>query len=119
MSRLDPHLMTVLRYVERNALRANLVETAEQWRWGSLRWRTASHPPFRLTASPIELPTWWKGFVNQPQTAAELAEIRTSVNRQRPFGDPEWVLQQARDADLAQSLSPRGRPRKRRRGTVS
>ena len=32
----DEHLLTVLRYVERNALTAGLVERAEQWRWGSL-----------------------------------------------------------------------------------
>jgi len=31
----DGHLLTVLRYVERNLLRANLVEAAEDWRWGS------------------------------------------------------------------------------------
>src|SRR5438876_1781806 len=34
----DEHLYAVLRYVERNALRAGLVERAEDWRWGSL-WR--------------------------------------------------------------------------------
>src|SRR5436305_551738 len=32
----DDHLLTVLRYVERNPLRANLVQAAEQWRWSSL-----------------------------------------------------------------------------------
>ena len=32
----DEHFLTVCRYVERNALRANLVERAEDWRWGSL-----------------------------------------------------------------------------------
>src|SRR6516225_1361838 len=32
----DDHLYTVLRYVERNALRANLVKRAEDWRWSSL-----------------------------------------------------------------------------------
>ena len=32
----DGHLLTVCRYVERNALRADLVERAEGWRWGSL-----------------------------------------------------------------------------------
>ncbi len=31
----DEHLLTVLRYVERNPLRAKLVEAAEDWRWGS------------------------------------------------------------------------------------
>ena len=34
----DEHFLTVCRYVERNALRAELVSRAEQWRWGSL-WR--------------------------------------------------------------------------------
>ncbi len=32
----DKHFLVVCRYVERNALRAGLVERAEQWRWGSL-----------------------------------------------------------------------------------
>jgi putative transposase len=37
----DSHFLTVCRYVERNALRAELVGRAEDWRWGSLwRWRT-------------------------------------------------------------------------------
>ena len=31
----DDHLYTVLRYVERNSVRANLVEKAEAWRWSS------------------------------------------------------------------------------------
>jgi putative transposase len=32
----DGHLVTVLRYVERNALRAELVSRAEDWKWSSL-----------------------------------------------------------------------------------
>ena len=32
----DDHMLTVCRYVERNALRAGLVDRAELWRWGSL-----------------------------------------------------------------------------------
>jgi putative transposase len=31
----DEDLYAVCRYVERNALRANLVERAEEWRWRS------------------------------------------------------------------------------------
>jgi putative transposase len=39
----DEHLFTVARYVERNALRAKLVEQAEEWQWCSLyRWRRGS-----------------------------------------------------------------------------
>jgi putative transposase len=112
----DHYLFTVLRYVERNAQRAKLVSRAEEWRWGSLNWRAARPAPLDLTAPPIELPIYWPELVNQPQTAAEVAAIRTSVNRQRPFGDPEWVERKAQDAGLAQSLIAVGRPRKSRCG---
>jgi putative transposase len=32
----DEHFYTVMRYAERNALRANLVGCAEEWPWGSM-----------------------------------------------------------------------------------
>ena len=117
MAQCDQHLLTVARYVERNALRAGLVSRAEDWKWGSLCWRLASRPPVALTRMPVELPSWWKDFVNQPQTAAELAEVRQSVNKQKPFGEPGWILERAREADLEQALGSPGRPRKRRSGT--
>jgi putative transposase len=35
----DDHLRTVLRYMERNALRAELVARAKEWKWSGLpRW---------------------------------------------------------------------------------
>ena len=114
----DHYLLTVMRYVERNALRAKLVHRAEDWRWGSLRWRCNSGTPVALEAPPIELPRWWAEFVNQPMTAAELEAVRTSVNRQRPYGDPEWIQEQAREGGLDQSLTSVGRPRRIRSGTV-
>ena len=110
----DHHLLTVMRYVERNALRAKLVERAEDWEWGSLAWRRAKAPPLQLAQSPVPLPSYWRQLVNEPQTEAELAEIRTCVNRQRPFGAMEWVQHQAIEMGLTQSLSPMGRPRRKR-----
>jgi putative transposase len=105
--------------VERNASRANLVKRAEQWRWGSLRWRMLDSAPVTLTTPPIELPLWWAGFVNTPQTAAELDAIRTSVNRQRPYGDDDWVKRAANRGFLRQTLRSAGRQRRRRSGTDS
>jgi putative transposase len=110
----DHHLLTLMRYVERNALRANLVERAEDWAWGSLAWRRTSVPAVHLTESPVPLPSYWRHLVNEPQTAVELAEIRTCVNRQRPFGAEEWVARQASELGLEQSTAPIGRPRKSR-----
>src|SRR5207253_4674878 len=43
----NEHLLTVLRYVERNALRANLVERAELWPWTSLHhWLKSDRPSY-------------------------------------------------------------------------
>jgi putative transposase len=57
----DEHLLSVLRYVERNPLRAGLVSRAEAWRWGSL-WRRMHNdvePAIVLTNSPIALGSDW------------------------------------------------------------
>ena len=110
----DHHLLTVLRYVERNALASNIVERAEDWVWGSLNWRGSHSAPIALTPAPIDLPRWWVDFVNQPMTAAELQAVRESAYRQRPFGSPEWVEAAARESGMEQSLAPIGRPRRER-----
>ena len=89
----DAHLLAVMRYVERNALRAGLVQRAEHWRWGSLDWRRAARPPIPVAESPILLPEDWLEWVNQPQTEAELDALRKCLNRQRAYGDARWVKQ--------------------------
>src|SRR6188768_4585641 len=109
----DAHLLTVLRYVERNALSANLVRRAEEWEWGSLYWRMHDCAPFALEESPVPLPGNWRDYVNAPQTADEVAAIRTCVNRQSPFGAPDWVSRKAVEFGLEKSLAPLGRPRKK------
>lgn len=112
----DLHFLIVLRYVERNALRANLVARAEEWEWGSLRWRNGGNSPLALADSPVALPPDWVTRVNSPQTEEELAAVRNSVNRQSPFGEPEWTARTAEELGLEQSIAPRGRPRGSRRG---
>ena len=48
----DEHLYAVARYVERNALRANLERRAEQWRWGSFyRWQRGAAEDRELLAA--------------------------------------------------------------------
>lgn len=104
----DAHLLTVLRYVERNPLRARLVKRAENWRWSSL---SRPKAPF-LHECPVPLPRGWVARVNAPETALALAALRNSVNRTTPFGSPAWVRRTARRLGLESSLRPRGRPRK-------
>ena len=109
----DQHLLTVLRYVERNPLRANLVARAEQWLWSSARyWDNAASRANYLVPGPVPRPRDWLKWVNQPVTAGEVEALRQCVQRGRPFGDVAWVARTAKDLDLGSTLRPRGRPRK-------
>ncbi len=106
----DAHFLTVARYVERNALRAELVARAEEWRWSSL-WQRAHGGTRWLSAWPMERPRDWVGRVNAPETAAELEAVRCSVQRGRPFGTESWQGRMARQLGLEATLRPRGRPK--------
>lgn len=108
----DRHLLTVMRYVERNALRAGLVSRAEDWAWGSLGWRRRGTAGDLLSSPPVPLPSDWLDRVNAPQTVQELADLRACVNRQRPYGDDAWVKTATVALGLESSLRRRGRPRK-------
>ncbi|WP_145418776.1 transposase [Planctomycetes bacterium K23_9] len=110
----DEHFLTVCRYVERNPLRANLVKRAEQWRFGSLhRWENnCDKAPKLLSAWPQRRTPAWTKHVNQAFSDKELAAIRTSVQRGRPFGNIEWVEKLADQHGLWSTIRPRGRPQK-------
>jgi putative transposase len=108
----DEHLLTAVKYVERNPVRAGLVERAEQWSWGScfVR-RNRRHELHRLLSPwPVEQPADWLKRVNQPQTPQEEAALEQHIARGRPFGQERWVMQTVKRLGLEQTLRPRGRP---------
>lgn len=108
----DGHLLTVMRYVERNALRAGLVERAEDWAWGSLAWRRRGKWQDLLAPPPCTLPTNWLAWVNAPQTIEELAALRACVNHQRPYGSESWTTRERARWTQQHTVRRRGRPRK-------
>lgn len=109
----DDHFLTVARYVERNALRAQLVPRAEEWPWGSLWWRVHGDPKQTawLSGWPMDQPHNWVAQVNRAQTASELEALRVSVQRGRPFGEESWVRRMAKRFGMESTLRPRGRPK--------
>lgn len=114
----DEHFLTVCRYVERNALRANLVPRAEDWRWSSLAVRRMTPAQAKrnevplLADWPVDRPRDWLRAVNAAQSEEELDALRRAVQRGRPFGTPVWEKQAATRLGLQSTLRPRGRPRK-------
>jgi putative transposase len=85
-------LLTVLRYVERNPVRAGLVSRAEHWRWSSAGRGGAAGQSKRpaLHDWPIARPRKWLEWVNQALTDAELTAVRQSVAKGSPYGSEAW-----------------------------
>jgi putative transposase len=108
----DEHYFILCRYVERNALRANLSQTAEEWRWSSLWHSLHESGQGLLDAGPLPRPTGWVNLVNQPQTDSEVESIRRCVIRGRPFGAETWRQAAVQELGLESTQTPRGRPRK-------
>lgn len=105
----DGHLLTVLRYVERNPLRANLVESVMDWDWSSIG---RNRPDFPLLAeSPVAKPDNWLELVNKPHTQDEIDALRRCSAKNAPFGSESWTRSTAESLDLTSSLRQPGRPK--------
>lgn len=110
----DIHLLRLIRYVERNALRANLVPRAEEWQWSS-GWRrkygTEQQRAF-LAPWPVEVPGDYETLLNEPQSEEELMAIRRALTRGSPLGHGAWFDTMVETHGLASTTRPRGRPKK-------
>ena len=111
----DEHFMTVARYVERNALRAKLVERAEEWRWSSVYGvaRQGAKLTDFLSPCPMERPQNWIELANEPAKTSELDELRLSAQRGRPFGSEDWMIKISKQLGLEATLHSRGRPKRK------
>lgn len=106
----DRHLLTVVRYVERNALRAGLVSRAEDWPWGSLAWRSGRSPGPELAAVPVPLPAGWVDYVNEPQTVEDLKSVRRCAAGEKPYGSEAWIACATEVLGIQDRRPGRGRP---------
>ena len=117
----DEHVLTVLRYIEANPLRAGIVADAADYRWSSYRVHGLGEAsdlisPLvtydELAASPAVRRRKWAEKVHQPMKEAAAAAVRRSVETGLPYGDQRWVTRLANKLDLDLTIRPRGRPRK-------
>ncbi len=109
----DGHLLTVMRYVERNPVRANFIELAEVWQWSSAYARRQPVDERQWLAIPEDpaLPRNWRSRVNKVETEEELTSIRHSVRRGLPFGDDQWTRSSSVRLGLETTTRPKGRPK--------
>jgi putative transposase len=120
----DEHLLTVMRYVESNPLRAEMVSDLAVYPWSSY----VVHGLGKRSELVDEAPVWtglarteesrqsyWRKWLHKPLTAKELTALRRSVTTGRPYGTEAWVKEIAKRLGLDLTERPRGRPRVRRK----
>lgn len=106
----DAHFLTVCRYVERNPVRAGLVDHARAWRWsGAWAGSDAGRPA--VSAWPVPKPNDWPQLLEMPDRDGRL--LRRSLARGLPYGGGEWAGRVAAQLQLEGRLRGRGRPSRR------
>jgi putative transposase len=108
----DEHLITVLRYVLQNPVRAGLSGSAMEWKWSSLQ------RPELVDPWPVDDESQL-AQLEEPLGQQQLSFVRECVNRQRPFGSVAWQTAIASMFGLGSTLRPRGRPKSEKKSSLS
>ena len=109
----DNHFITLVQYVERNALKAKLVDKAENWKWSSV-WRRVNgnyKQKNLLSVWPVDIPEDYLLNLNQNEMKPEEEDIEKSVIKNTPFGDEYWTASTVKQFGLEQTLRNAGRPK--------
>ena len=83
----DAYFYRAVRYVERNPVRAGLVNRVEDWMWSSAS-PIATLQGITLAPWPIPRPVHWQAYVNGVEPQEELDFIRLRVQRRERIADP-------------------------------
>ena len=111
----DNYLLSVIKYVERNAVRAKLARQCENWQWGSAYRRIQGTRAEKklLASSPTPLPRRYTEWLNTPDDSRDIELIRASTLKAMPYGKEKWVNQMVTAYHLESTLRSPGRPKKR------
>ena len=87
-----PHTIASARYIERNPVRAKIVERPEDFRWSSAKAHADKTRDFLVGPCPLtEEISDWKSFINQEDPPEMIKQIRKNLITGRPLGDDAFI----------------------------
>ncbi len=108
----DHHFSTVLKYTERNPVRAGIVKYLCDWPWSSYQEHIGKKSIDLLDARPINLQRDWEEFLNTPLKTTELEDLRKCIKKRFPYGDEKWKSEISEKFGIQCFEKRMGRPKK-------
>ncbi len=105
----EDHLITAVRYVSLNPVRARLVRRAEDWPWSSVRAHLARRDDGVVKVAPLlDRVNEFAAFLDEPfDQDAAFAALRCVETTGRPVGTAAWIRRL--ELHFARPLAPRRR----------
>ena len=110
----NDYLLALIKYVERNPVRAKLVKKCEDWKWGSAYRRISGTTKENnlVDAIPADVPNNYSRWINTIEDEKVIQSIRSSVVKSTPYGGEKWIEKMVATHKLQATLRSPGRPRK-------
>jgi putative transposase len=113
----EDYLVTALRYVERNPVRAGIVRKPWQWKWSSAREHVGQKNAIinlqKMTTIIDTSVEEWKEYIDLVENEEEVENIRKHTMLGRPLGTKEFIAKLGKRIGRVLSILPRGRPKKK------
>ena len=106
----EAHLVSALRYVALNPVRARLVRRAEDWAWSSTRAHIAGESDGHVDVAPaLERVGNFAAFLGEAfDEAMTYAALRKAESVGRPVGSKEWLANMEAQTGLVLAPAKRG-----------
>lgn len=117
----NAYLLSVIRYIELNPVRAAMVESPQAYRWSSVHVHLGAttdplltlHPVFlALGRTPSERANTYRQWLDAAMPADELDAIRRHLAQERALGHPRFQAMAEKALHRPVTCRSRGRPRK-------
>lgn len=114
------YLLSCMRYIELNPVRANMVKTASAYHWSSYHYNALGHADKLITEQSIYLSLGsntqlrnnvYQGLLKSHMTDEETNEIRAAWQTGTPLVSEQFKLQIERTLATRVGYAKRGRPR--------
>ena len=114
----ERHTLACARYIERNSVRAKMVNEPYLWRWSSAKVHCGIDKNDELEVNKLfeyieEDQKTWKKFIGISDDPDEIKQIREQTRKGRPLGTGDFVEKLEKNLKRLLRLKPKGRPKKK------